>query len=112
MTSLATRQRGERPGRPTSTGISPAANLLHREDLLATLDRAAARKVTVISAPPGSGKTSLLRTWSERSSPNIRVAFVSVARDQRDAQEFWLAVMDAIRQPSDSQARTAPPAFD
>jgi LuxR family maltose regulon positive regulatory protein len=36
--------------------------LIDRRDLLAVLDRAAAGKVTVISAPAGSGKTSLLRS--------------------------------------------------
>jgi LuxR family maltose regulon positive regulatory protein len=71
--------------------------------------------VTVISAPPGSGKTSLLRTWSERSNKDRRVGFVSVPHDQQDAQQFWLAVLDAIRQSAtaaDSRPRTAPPPFD
>jgi len=34
--------------------------LIDRGDLLAALDDAAAGKVTIISAPAGSGKTSLL----------------------------------------------------
>ena len=71
--------------------------------------------MTVISAPPGSGKTSLLRAWCDRSSKDRRVAFVSVPRDQQDAQQFWLAVLDAIRQSTattDSGSRTAPLAFD
>ena len=38
--------------------------LIERSDLLAALDRAAASKVTIISAPAGSGKTSLLRAWA------------------------------------------------
>ena len=41
--------------------MAPATHrLIDRDDLLAALDRAAARKVTIISAPAGSGKTSLL----------------------------------------------------
>jgi LuxR family maltose regulon positive regulatory protein len=40
--------------------------LIDRGDLLAALDRAAARMVTIISAPAGSGKTSLLRAWADR----------------------------------------------
>ena len=91
MTSLATTQRGERLAQPVSAGVSRATGLLRRDDLLASLDRAVTRKVTIISAPPGSGKTSLLRTWSDRSSNDRRVAFVSVPRDQQDAQQFWLA---------------------
>src|SRR5258708_23966415 len=84
--------------RSASTGVSRAAGLLRRDDLLAALDRATLRHVTVISAPPGSGKTSLLRAWSDRASKDRRVAFVSVPRDQQDAQQFWRAVLNAIRQ--------------
>ena len=73
------------------TGV--AKGLLRRDDLFAALDRSSLRKVTVISAPPGSGKTSLLRAWSDRASEDRRVAFVSVPRDQQDAQQFWLAVL-------------------
>jgi LuxR family transcriptional regulator, maltose regulon positive regulatory protein len=41
--------------------------LIGRGDLLAALDRAAAGKVTIIWAPAGSGKTSLLRAWADRA---------------------------------------------
>jgi LuxR family transcriptional regulator, maltose regulon positive regulatory protein len=61
------------------------------------LDRAVTKRVTVISAPPGSGKTSLLRAWTDRSTDLRRVAFVSVDRDEQDGQRFWGAVLDAIR---------------
>jgi LuxR family maltose regulon positive regulatory protein len=82
---------------------------------LAALDRASLKKVTVISAPPGSGKTSLLRAWSGRASKDRRVAFVSVPRDQQDAQQFWLAVLEAIRQTdviADYRRQVAEPSFD
>jgi LuxR family transcriptional regulator, maltose regulon positive regulatory protein len=79
-----------------------AAGLLAREDLLELLDRAVRKRLTVLSAPPGSGKTSLLRAWADRSTNLRRVAFVSVRRDQQDAQRFWSAVLDAIRRPSHS----------
>jgi LuxR family transcriptional regulator, maltose regulon positive regulatory protein len=72
--------------------------------------------VTVIAAPPGSGKTSLLRAWSERAANTHRIAFLSVARDQRDAQQFWLgvlgALLDAVRSPNRQQADAATPGFD
>ena len=80
-----------------STDGSTASGLLAREALLQTLDRAVTKRVTVISAPPGTGKTSLLRAWADHASR--RVAFVSVDRDQQDPQRFWLAVLDAIRGP-------------
>lgn len=53
--------------------------------------------MTVISAPAGSGKTCLLRAWAGRPGQSHRIALVQVRRDQRDAQQFWLALLDAIR---------------
>src|ERR1700710_2160000 len=90
---------------------SVARGLLDREDLLRLLDRAVTKRVTVISAPPGSGKTSLLRAWADRSANPPRVAFVSVDRDQQSARRFWPAVLAAIRNPARSiDPETHPPA--
>jgi LuxR family maltose regulon positive regulatory protein len=74
------------------------------------LDRAVSKRVTVVSAPPGSGKTSLLRAWARRSTGLRLVAFVSVDRDQQDAQRFWSAVLDAIRGATSSVGAERQPA--
>jgi len=84
--------------------------LIDRRDLLAALDRAAATKVTIISAPAGSGKTSLLRAWADRPGQPHRLAVVQVQRDQHDAQQFWLAVLNAVRQASGTASRAERPA--
>jgi len=112
---MTTISRAAPHSRLASTQVSRPAGLLRRDALLAALDRATLRKVTVISAPPGSGKSSLLRAWSDRARKDRRVAFVSVSRDQQDAQQFWLAVLDAIRQTdaiADSRRQAKAPVFD
>jgi LuxR family transcriptional regulator, maltose regulon positive regulatory protein len=95
----------------------PAApRLIQRGELLASLDRAAEAKVTLISAPAGSGKTSLLRAWADGLGQPHRLAVVQVQRDQQDSQQFWLAVLSAIRQapgmPGEGEQLAATPDFN
>jgi LuxR family maltose regulon positive regulatory protein len=89
---------------------------IDRGDLVAALDRAAAGKVTVISAPAGSGKTSLLRAWADRPGQPGRLAVMQVQPGQHDAQLFWLALLDAIRRaaglPGDAEPSAAAPGSD
>jgi LuxR family maltose regulon positive regulatory protein len=98
------------------TVISAASGLIDRGDLLAALDRAAASKVTIISAPAGSGKTSLLRAWAARPSRPHRLALVQVRRDQHDAQQFWVALLEEVRHATgangDTDLPTATPDFN
>ena len=95
----------------------PAAlRLIQRGELLASLDRATEAKVTLISAPAGSGKTSLLRAWADGPGRPYRLAVVQVQRDQRNSQQFWLAVLSAIRQaagpPGEGEQLAATPDFN
>jgi LuxR family maltose regulon positive regulatory protein len=58
----------------------------------------AAGLVTVVSAPPGSGKTVLLRSWISAAGLAERAGWVSVPGGEHDEQRFWLSVLDALRQ--------------
>jgi LuxR family maltose regulon positive regulatory protein len=60
-------------------------------------ERLGARAVTLISAPAGSGKTVLLRSWIAEARRRHRVAWVSVERDEVAAQSFWLSVVRELR---------------
>lgn len=96
--------------------VAPATpGLIDREDLVAALDRAAARRVTTIAAPAGSGKTSLLRSWAAWADRGL-VVLVQVQRGQHDAQAFWRSVQGALheaRTPLEGgQAPVATPEFD
>ncbi len=77
-------------------GVAARPGLIDRHDLVAALDRAAGKRVTVISAPAGSGKTSLLHAFADRPDQE-RIAFMSVPPGQHDAQLFWLALLGAVR---------------
>src|SRR6516225_7018992 len=57
----------------------------------------AAERVVLVSAPAGSGKTFLLRSWIAAEGLEDRVAWVSVGREEHDPQAFWLSVLDSLR---------------
>jgi LuxR family transcriptional regulator, maltose regulon positive regulatory protein len=54
--------------------------------------------VTVVSAPAGSGKTVLLRSWIAEAGLAGRAAWVTAGRGERDPQRFWLSTLGALRQ--------------
>src|SRR3984957_4597102 len=91
MTDMpATAGSGRAPGRAGS-------GLIHRHDLMTALSRAAQKRVTIVAAPAGTGKTSLLRAWAGRPGQDGRIAFVTVRPGQHDMQLFWLTVLGAVR---------------
>ena len=69
-----------------------------------------------MSAPAGSGKTVLLRSWIGEAGLGERTAWVSARRDERDPQQFWLSALGALRQtiPGSALVRelTAAPGLD
>ena len=56
-----------------------------------------AQRVVQVSAPPGSGKTVLLRSWIAESGLAARAAWVSVPGEERDPQRLWISVAGALR---------------
>ncbi len=71
--------------------------------------------MTIISASAGSGKTSLLRAWAGRPGQPYRTAVLQVPRDQHDPQQFWLALLSAVRQAATSghpEPQAATPEFN
>ena len=60
----------------------------------------ASARVTVVSAPPGSGKSVLLRSWIGEAGLMDSAGWVLVERDDRDPQRFWLSVLGTLRQTS------------
>ena len=56
-----------------------------------------AQRVVQLSAPPGSGKTVLLRSWIAESGLAACAAWVSVPGEERDPQRLWISVLGALR---------------
>jgi LuxR family transcriptional regulator, maltose regulon positive regulatory protein len=73
-----------------------AAGVVARPRLFGRL--AAQARVSVVSAPPGSGKTVLLRSWISWAGAAGSAAWVPAGRGERDPQRFWLSVLAALRQ--------------
>ncbi len=98
---------GGETGRVTGTVVS-------RPVLLERLEGPA--RVTVVSAPAGSGKTVLLRSWLGQAGLDGRAAWVPAGRGERDPQRFWVSVAGALRQTSAGtglvQAVSAAPDLD
>jgi len=74
----------------------PGAGVVSRPRLFERL--APQGRVSVVSAPPGSGKTVLLRSWIRWAGVAGSAAWVPAGRGERDAQRFWLSVLAALRQ--------------
>jgi LuxR family maltose regulon positive regulatory protein len=69
--------------------------------------------VVLVCAPAGSGKTVLLRSWIEAAGLEDQVGWVSVERGERDAQRFWLSVIDELADAVGVVQRVAPaPTFN
>jgi LuxR family transcriptional regulator, maltose regulon positive regulatory protein len=98
-------------GRATDGGTG---EVVPRPGLLGRLSGPA--RVTVVSAPAGSGKTVLLRSWISQAAPAEHTAWVAAECDERDPRQFWLSVLGALRRtPPGSalvQAVTAAPDLD
>ncbi len=59
-----------------------------------SLDEGARRELTVVSAPAGFGKTTLLADWSRRSE--LPVAWISLDERDDDPARFFSYVIAAI----------------
>src|SRR5215469_3148791 len=91
-----------------------AGGIVSRPRLFGRLGASA--RVTVVSAPPGSGKTVLLRSWISQAGAADSAAWVTVRRGERDPQQFWLSVLASLRQTASGlvlvQPLTAAPDLD
>src|SRR6266852_8542614 len=69
--------------------------LVEREPLLSALDGTLATPLTLLSAPAGFGKTTLLSAWARRHP--AQVAWLSLEELDTSPTRFWVALIAALR---------------
>jgi LuxR family transcriptional regulator, maltose regulon positive regulatory protein len=75
----------------------PAPTLVARPRLIAQLTAGVGRAVTLVSAPAGWGKTTLLSTWhADLSGSGYPLAWVSLDAGDNDPMRFWTYVLTAL----------------
>ncbi len=72
----------------------PPLQLVRRPHLVERLQQAVERPLTLIAAPAGFGKTTLLSTWLEHAS--LPAAWISLEQDDDDLTRFWSYVFTAL----------------
>ncbi len=74
--------------------------LVHRAALLGALSAARHRKLTLLSAPAGWGKTTLLAQWALGGVEDQRFGWLSLDRSDNDPVWFWMYVAAALQKVS------------
>lgn len=79
---------------------------IQRAHLLTILNRVFSYRLTLVHAPAGYGKTSLLAQWRDRlNDVSTRVAWLTLERDDRDLKRFVKCLSTAIQGTEGSQTR-------
>ena len=73
-----------------------APDLIPRPALLDRLSKAAARPLTLVAAPAGSGKTTLVSTWGRAGLAPGPIVWVSLDGERLTRGMFWSLVLTAV----------------
>ena len=73
------------------------SSVVTRSRLLDRLRQGAEARLTLVSAPAGFGKTTLLAQWLAREQEGSRVAWVSLDAADSDPSAFWTYVVSALQ---------------
>jgi LuxR family maltose regulon positive regulatory protein len=83
--------------------------LVARGSLINQLRQGATARMTVVTAPPGWGKTTLLAAWRLVEGDHRQFAWVSLDGGDSDPARFWSYVVEALRGASPAlEQRLAP----
>jgi len=74
----------------------PGADVFRRDRLTALIEQATERPVTVITAPPGAGKTIACAGWAAARVRSRRIAWLTLDEGDRDPGRFWACMTAAL----------------
>ena len=77
---------------------SPRFEEIPRLTLLADLEAGSARKLTLIGAPAGYGKSTLLNQWRRTEEPDLPFAWVSLDKHDNDPARLWKHIVESLHQ--------------
>ena len=81
----------------------PHPEHLDRPDLLKVLEDAYGRRLTLVSAPAGYGKTILLSQWCRAQEAGSHFAWVSLDEQDNDLVRLWRHIVEAVREAAPDQ---------
>ena len=79
---------------------------MRRDRLSERLGRATQAKLTLISAPPGFGKTTLLAAWLASVSDDLVPVWVSLDPADNESGTFWVSVATALSRAAPTASET------
>jgi LuxR family maltose regulon positive regulatory protein len=80
------------------------SSVILRESLLARLDTGLGKKLTLVTAPTGFGKTTLVSMWLARR--DIASAWITLDENDNDPIRFWTYIVTALRSVDSSIGKT------
>jgi LuxR family transcriptional regulator, maltose regulon positive regulatory protein len=100
---------GERAVLLAAKSAPPAirGRLIERAALIELLSAAPARKLTLLSAPAGWGKTTLLAQWVGGADDRRRRSWLSLDASDNDPARFWACAISALSKASPGVAPRA-----
>src|SRR5215218_10091603 len=84
--------------KPKLRAPAPRPEQLVRRKLLDLLRNGLDTKVSVISAPTGYGKSTLLAHWRQAEEAEVAFAWVSLDEQDNDPARLWRHIVEALRQ--------------
>jgi LuxR family transcriptional regulator, maltose regulon positive regulatory protein len=110
MTTMASKRATHERGRGEADGgrllegklaiPQPVFRILRRARLTSLLDLTTQHRVTLVSAPAGSGKTTACASWAAARADTVRIAWLSLDHTDNDPARFRSYLLAALRRPA------------